>query len=190
VENIIYQHPDVLEVAVIAVPDEKWGEVPKAFVLPKPGRTPSEQDIINHCKENLARFKAPKTVQFGELPKTATGKIQKFKLREKEWAGRERKVNQDGGPGKHFPGSFMNKKRAQQKCALFLFSDENLRTISQSLLPMQLFHVLADFGNILTQILIQGERQTPEPGRPTAIPGKFPFPKSFALSGSLFNVQV
>jgi fatty-acyl-CoA synthase len=93
VENVIYQHPDVLEVAVIAVPDEKWGEVPKAFVLPKPGRTPSEQDIINHCKENLARFKAPKSVQFGELPKTATGKIQKFKLREIEWAGRERKVN-------------------------------------------------------------------------------------------------
>ena len=93
VENVIYQHPDVLEVAVIAVPDEKWGEVPKAFVLPKPGRTPSEVDIINHCKENLARFKAPKSVQFGELPKTATGKIQKFKLREIEWAGRERKVN-------------------------------------------------------------------------------------------------
>jgi fatty-acyl-CoA synthase len=93
VENVIYQHPDVLEVAVVAVPDEKWGEVPKAFVVPKPGRTPTEQDIINHCKENLARFKAPKAVEFGELPKTATGKIQKFKLREKEWAGRERKVN-------------------------------------------------------------------------------------------------
>ncbi len=93
VENVIYQHPDVLEVAVVAVPDEKWGEVPKAFVLLKPGGTLTEQDIINHCKENLARFKAPKSVEFGELPKTATGKIQKFKLREIEWAGRERKVN-------------------------------------------------------------------------------------------------
>lgn len=93
VENVIYKHPDVLEVAVVAVPDEKWGEVPKAFVVPKPGRSLTPQDIINHCKENLARFKAPKTVEFGELPKTATGKIQKFKLRQKEWEGRERKVN-------------------------------------------------------------------------------------------------
>jgi len=93
VENVIYQHPDVMEVAVIAVPDEKWGEVPKAFVLPKPGKAPTEQEIIDHCKQYLARFKAPKAVEFGELPKTATGKIQKFKLREKEWAGRERRVN-------------------------------------------------------------------------------------------------
>ncbi len=93
VENCIYQHPDVLEVAVVSTPDEKWGEVPKAFVVLKPGRTLAEKDIIDYCKENLARFKAPKSVEFGELPKTATGKIQKFKLRDKEWAGRERKVN-------------------------------------------------------------------------------------------------
>ncbi|MEE4356437.1 MAG: acyl--CoA ligase family protein [Desulfococcaceae bacterium] len=93
VENTIFRHPDVLEVAVVAVPDEKWGEVPKAFVVPKPGTNPSAEDIISFCKENLARFKAPKAVEFGELPKTATGKIQKFKLRDKEWAGRERKVN-------------------------------------------------------------------------------------------------
>ncbi|MDR3568101.1 MAG: long-chain-fatty-acid--CoA ligase [Syntrophobacteraceae bacterium] len=93
VENAIYQHPDVLEVAVVSTPDEKWGEVPKAFVVLKQGRTLTEKDIINHCKENLARFKAPKSVEFGELPKTATGKIQKFKLRDKEWAGRDRKVN-------------------------------------------------------------------------------------------------
>ncbi len=93
VENVIYRHPDVLEVAVVSVPDEKWGEVPKAFVVPKEGRNPSAEDIINFCKENLARFKAPKVVEFGQLPKTATGKIQKYKLREKEWAGRERKVN-------------------------------------------------------------------------------------------------
>ncbi len=93
VENVIYKHQDVLEVAVVSMPDDKWGEVPKAFVAPKPGSTPTEQDIINHCRENLAHFKAPKAVEFGELPKTGAGKIQKFKLREKEWAGRERKVN-------------------------------------------------------------------------------------------------
>lgn len=93
VENVIYQHPDVMEVAVIPIPDEKWGEVPKAFVVPMPGKNPTAEDIINHCKANLARFKAPKVVEFGELPKTATGKVQKFKLREKEWAGRERRVN-------------------------------------------------------------------------------------------------
>ena len=93
VENTIYRHPAVLEVAVVPVPDEKWGEVPKAFVVPKPGTEPNAEEIISFCKENLARFKAPKYVEFGELPKTATGKIQKFKLREKEWQGRERRVN-------------------------------------------------------------------------------------------------
>ncbi|MGO9020624.1 MAG: acyl--CoA ligase family protein [Syntrophobacteraceae bacterium] len=93
VENVIYQHPDVLEVAVIAIPHDKWGEVPKAFVMPKPEKNLTEQDIINHCKQNLAHFKAPKSVEFGELPKTATGKIMKFKLREKEWAGKKSRVN-------------------------------------------------------------------------------------------------
>ncbi len=93
IENVIYRHPDVLEVAVVPVPDDKWGEVPKAFVVPKPGASPSAEDIVNFCKENLARFKAPKVVEFGELPKTATGKIQKYKLREKEWEGRDRMVH-------------------------------------------------------------------------------------------------
>ncbi len=93
VENVLYRHPDVLEVAVVPIPDEKWGEVPKAFVVPKEGANPSAQDIINFCKENLARFKAPKQVEFGELPKTATGKIQKFKLRDREWQGKKRRVN-------------------------------------------------------------------------------------------------
>jgi fatty-acyl-CoA synthase len=93
IENVIYRHPDVLEVAVVPIPDEKWGEVPKAFVVPKPGSNPSAENIINFCKENLARFKAPKIIEFGELPKTATGKIQKYKLREKEWAGRDRMVH-------------------------------------------------------------------------------------------------
>nr|WP_304511345.1 hypothetical protein [Desulfopila sp. IMCC35008] len=90
VENVIYGHPDVQEVAVIPLPDERWGEVPKAFVVPKPGTTPSAEDIIEFTKNNLARFKAPKFVEFRELPKTATGKIQKFKLREKEWEGKKR----------------------------------------------------------------------------------------------------
>ncbi len=93
VENVIYRHPDVLEVAVIAVPDEKWGEVAKAFVVPKAGAHPKAEDIIAFCKERMAKFKAPKSVEFGELPKTATGKIQKFKLRDKEWQGREKRVN-------------------------------------------------------------------------------------------------
>ncbi|MEW6274457.1 MAG: acyl--CoA ligase family protein [Bacillota bacterium] len=93
VENCIYQHPDVLEVAVIAVPDPKWGEVPKAFVVPKPGTNPTAEDIINFCRERIARFKVPKAVEFGELPKTSTGKIMKYKLREKEWAGYEKRVH-------------------------------------------------------------------------------------------------
>jgi len=93
VENVIYRHPDVLEVAVIAVPDPKWGEVAKAFVVPKVGAHPKAEEIIAFCKERMAKFKAPKTVEFGELPKTATGKIQKFKLREKEWHGKEKRVN-------------------------------------------------------------------------------------------------
>ncbi|MCG6931084.1 MAG: long-chain-fatty-acid--CoA ligase [Desulfofustis sp.] len=90
VESVIYRHPDVQEVAVIPVPDEKWGEVPKAFVVPKPGSSPVAEDIINFTKQHLARFKSPKYVEFGELPKTATGKIQKFKLRDREWQGRRR----------------------------------------------------------------------------------------------------
>ncbi len=93
IENVIFRHPEVLEVAVIPIPDEKWGEVPKAFVVPKDGVEPTAQSIIDFCKDNLARFKAPKSVEFSQLPKTATGKIQKFKLRDKEWQGLERRVN-------------------------------------------------------------------------------------------------
>ncbi|MFO8111659.1 MAG: long-chain-fatty-acid--CoA ligase [Desulfosalsimonadaceae bacterium] len=92
-ENTIYQHPDVLEVAVVSTPDAKWGEVPKAYVTPRPGSEPSAADIIAFCKQNLARFKAPKHVVFGELPKTATGKIQKYKLREREWGDRKSRVS-------------------------------------------------------------------------------------------------
>jgi len=93
VEQAIAQHPDVLEVAVIAVPDEKWGEVPKAFVVPKEGRQPTTDEIVTHCRGLLAHFKCPKAVEFGALPKTSTGKVQKFVLREREWAGRDKRIH-------------------------------------------------------------------------------------------------
>jgi len=83
VEDALYRHPSVLAAAVVAQPDPKWGETPCAFVELKPGATPTEDEIIAHCREVLARFKVPKRVIFGELPKTSTGKIQKFVLREK-----------------------------------------------------------------------------------------------------------
>jgi fatty-acyl-CoA synthase len=81
-EGVLYQHPAVMEAAVVARPDEKWGETPCAFVTLKPGREASAEEIIGFCRERLARFKVPKTVVFGPLPKTSTGKIQKFVLRE------------------------------------------------------------------------------------------------------------
>jgi fatty-acyl-CoA synthase len=93
VEQAIARHPDVLEVAVIAVPDEKWGEAPKAFVVPKDGRNPKAEDIVRHCRTELAHFKCPKTVEFGPLPKTSTGKVQKFVLREREWKGHESRIH-------------------------------------------------------------------------------------------------
>ncbi len=93
VERAVYAHPAVLEAAVVGVPDEKWGEVPKAFVTLKPGAKATSEDIIAFCREKIAHFKAPKTVEFGPLPKTSTGKVQKFKLRDKEWAGREKRIN-------------------------------------------------------------------------------------------------
>jgi fatty-acyl-CoA synthase len=93
VEQAIAAHPAVLEVAVIGIPDDFWGETPKAFVVLREGATASEQEIIDHCKLRLAGFKCPKAVQFGELPKTSTGKVQKFALREKEWAGHASRVH-------------------------------------------------------------------------------------------------
>ncbi|NKC14341.1 MAG: AMP-binding protein [Gammaproteobacteria bacterium] len=83
IEDTLYRHPDVLEAAVVARPDETWGETPCAFVLLKAGSQTAEEDIMAFCKDNLARFKCPKTIVFGDLPKTSTGKIQKFKLRER-----------------------------------------------------------------------------------------------------------
>jgi len=83
VEDALYRHPDVLAAAVVARPDPRWGETPCAFVELKPGANVAEQAIIEHCRSYLARFKVPKSVVFGELPKTSTGKIQKFLLRER-----------------------------------------------------------------------------------------------------------
>jgi fatty-acyl-CoA synthase len=82
VEGVLYRHPAVLDAAVVARPDEKWGETPCAFIELKEGAQASEEEIIAFCRENLAGFKSPKTVVFTTLPKTSTGKIQKFKLRE------------------------------------------------------------------------------------------------------------
>jgi fatty-acyl-CoA synthase len=81
VEDVLYRHPDVLAAAVVAKPDERWGETPCAFVELKVGATATREDIVAHCKKHLAGFKVPKAVVFGELPKTSTGKIQKFELR-------------------------------------------------------------------------------------------------------------
>ena len=84
VEAILYRHPAVLEAAVTGMPDEKWGEAPCAFVdLRTNAGTVNEQDLIDFCRDNMAHFKAPRKVVFGPLPKTATGKIRKFELRER-----------------------------------------------------------------------------------------------------------
>ncbi len=93
VEKAICDHPDVLEAAVIAVPHEKWGEVPKAFVTLQPGSRVDERDIVEFCRRNLAHFKCPQHVTFGPLPKTSTGKIKKFELREREWSGYDKRIN-------------------------------------------------------------------------------------------------
>ena len=82
VEGVLYQHPAVAEAAVVAKPDEKWGETPCAFVALKEEAESSEEELIQFCRDNLAHFKCPKKIVFTELPKTATGKIQKFILRE------------------------------------------------------------------------------------------------------------
>jgi fatty-acyl-CoA synthase len=83
VEDVLYRHPAVMAAAVVARPDPKWGETPCAFVELKPGVSVSETELIDFCRTQMARFKAPRAVVFGELPKTSTGKIQKFVLREK-----------------------------------------------------------------------------------------------------------
>ena len=94
VEDAIFSHPDVAEVAVIGVPDDKWGELVLALVVKTPGSTLSEDELIAYAKTKLAGYKCPKRIEFRDvLARTATGKLQKFKLRDEFWAGRERKVN-------------------------------------------------------------------------------------------------
>jgi fatty-acyl-CoA synthase len=93
VEQAVCAHPAVLECAVVAVPHDHWGERPKAFVTLKPGADVSEAEVIEFCRGRLAHFKCPDAVAFGPLPKTSTGKVQKGKLREPEWAGHERRIN-------------------------------------------------------------------------------------------------
>ena len=93
VEKVLLEHDAVLECAVVAVPDEKWGEVAKAFVTLKPGRTLGSDELRAFARERIAAFKVPKTIEFSELPKTSTGKIQKYVLREREWKGRDKRVN-------------------------------------------------------------------------------------------------
>jgi acyl-CoA synthetase (AMP-forming)/AMP-acid ligase II len=94
VEDCLYQHPAVGEVAVIGVPDEKWGETIKALVVLRPGAAVSDAELITHCRDRMAHFKAPTSVEFREaLDRTATGKLQKYKLRQSFWSGRERTVS-------------------------------------------------------------------------------------------------
>jgi len=82
VEGVLYHHEAVLEAAVVAMPHDKWGETPCAFVTIKPGRSTTEEDLVAFCRKRLAGFKVPHTIIFAELPKTSTGKVQKFLLRQ------------------------------------------------------------------------------------------------------------
>ena len=92
VEQAIAAHPAVLECAVIGIPDDDWGERPKAYVTLKQGAEAEEREIIAFCRERLAHYKCPDAIEFGPLPKTSTGKVQKFVLRERDWAGHEKRI--------------------------------------------------------------------------------------------------
>ena len=94
VENAIAAHPSVLECAVVAAPDDKWGEVPAALIVCKPGASVTTEELLEFLRHRLARFKLPRVIEFSAepLPKTGTGKIRKMELREKFWAGRKARV--------------------------------------------------------------------------------------------------
>ena len=92
VEQTLYRHKAVLECAVIGVPHDKWGETPKAFVTLKEGMAATAQELIAFCRTEIAHYKCPTTVEFCSIPKTSTGKIQKFVLREKEWKGYDTRI--------------------------------------------------------------------------------------------------
>jgi long-chain acyl-CoA synthetase len=95
VENVLYTHPAILEAAAVGVPDATWGEAIKAIVVLKPGMQASAEDIVEHCRSQIAHFKVPRSVDFyeGALPKSGSGKILKRELREKFWVGQERMVH-------------------------------------------------------------------------------------------------
>jgi fatty-acyl-CoA synthase len=92
VQQTLMAHPDVVDSAVIGIPDQKWGERPKAFVTLRDGASVDADEIIAFCRARLAHYKCPDAVEFGELPKTSTGKVQKFVLREREWSGRDKRI--------------------------------------------------------------------------------------------------
>ena len=81
-ENVLYRHPAVAIAAVVAMPDERWGESPCAFIELRPGMNATAAEIVEFCRENIARYKVPRRIVFAPIPKTSTGKIQKFRLRE------------------------------------------------------------------------------------------------------------
>ena len=93
VEQAVARHPAVMECAVVAIPDDKWGERPKAFVTLKPGASATAQEIMDFCRSHIAHFKCPAAIEFGDLPKTSTGKVQKFVLRDREWKSKDRRIN-------------------------------------------------------------------------------------------------
>jgi fatty-acyl-CoA synthase len=94
IEKAIASHPAVLECAVVAAPDDKWGEVPAAIVSPKPGASLTEEEIRSHLEQRLSRYKVPRIIELcaDPLPKTGTGKIRKMMLREKYWTGKDKRV--------------------------------------------------------------------------------------------------
>jgi len=94
VENALMPHPELLDVAVIGVPDDKWGETVKAIVVPQPGASPDPAEVIAFCRGRLAHYKCPTSVEFiDELPRNPSGKILKTVLREPYWAGVDRQIN-------------------------------------------------------------------------------------------------
>ena len=94
VENVIYQHPAVLECSVVSAPERRWGEIVQAVVVLKPGAKGTEEEIIDHCKKTLAGYKCPKAVAFwDDLPKTIVGKIMKKDIKEKFWEGKDRMIS-------------------------------------------------------------------------------------------------
>ena len=93
IEEVVSRHPNIIDVTVIGVPHEKWGESPKALVVLRENMESDEESLILFCRERLANFKCPTSIEFvPELPRTATGKLQKFKLREMYWGDEKRKV--------------------------------------------------------------------------------------------------